>query len=88
MHVFLMYREFVVDVTATQFGDYPDVMICKLTKTQDVARCSGNEAWTISNRMKSLEELSVWQKCWPPYQRPTAVWDAKFIKNPRAYNGT
>lgn len=88
-HVFLLRQNRVLDVTATQFGDYGRVLFTPLDAP---AAHKGDKIgdvswWQVRRKFATLEQLNAYMKQtgWPPYQTPTNMWDPEFIKNPRAY---
>jgi hypothetical protein len=62
-HVFLMWKEYVIDVTATQFGKYPKVMIRKLYTLS-------KRQWEVRRTHKDTKSLHKYQVStgWPPDQ--------------------
>lgn len=80
-HVHLQRGGMVLDITATQFGDFPPVLYTPLRKL-----LSHGSAWEGASICEDLEQLNLALKGWPPYQTPTIMWDDEFIKNPREYH--
>lgn len=65
IHCFLEWGKYVLDITATQFGDYPAVAIV------DPKARRGEEFWyKRSRRLGNLRKAKQWFSQWPSEQCP------------------
>ena len=70
-HVFLQYRHWIIDITATQFGVEDRVMI----KTRRSVNAIDEDGWwTKDNVFDTREALYKWQHNWPAHQRCPETW--------------
>lgn len=61
-HAFVLVGDLVVDVTAKQFGKYPQVMI------RDIG--SMGKTWKVGKRAKTIKEVKKIMEDWPVWQQP------------------
>jgi len=69
-HVFLQWKHWIIDITATQFGE-ERVMI----KTRRSV-CKEDGWWNRDNVFRTREELYAWQHNWPSHQRCPETWSS------------
>lgn len=68
-HVFLQWKHWIIDITATQFGE-DRVMI----KTRRVVNRSEDAWWKKDVVFTTREALHKWQHNWPGHQRCPETW--------------
>lgn len=64
-HAFVLVGEWVIDVTATQFGNYPKVMIRKIEEL--------GHYWRVGKVAKTTEEVKAIIRDWPRSQQPKII---------------
>lgn len=72
-HVFLMIDDMVLDITATQFGDYPKVLYRRHSEL--------SEFWRRDREFETVQALCQYVWNWPEHQQPMSMWDAEFIND-------
>ena len=64
-HAFLYWRVFIIDVTATQFGQRTKVIIKKILNKSDI-----KEYWQIHSLYDNEDSIRRMFRKWPSNQRP------------------
>lgn len=69
-HVFVYCRGYFIDITATQFGEYPKIIVTKSLEDEDF--------WDIIGFMREEKDIKKFFKDWPDYQNPYKWRSSKF----------
>jgi len=78
-HVFLRYKRYVIDITATQFGSkFKKVEVRPLKEMRQLKTSQpnwGKTYWDVKERFSSVEDLRahLFKENWPKYQIPHVV---------------
>jgi hypothetical protein len=75
-HVHLRRGGMILDITATQFGDFDKVLYATEHKIQSTGY---GHVFVPDVLCESLEDLNAALRGWPSYQLPTNAWDPAFI---------
>lgn len=76
-HVFVLWKEYVVDVTATQFGESP--VIIETKSEMDCKRFPRN--WEVCEILNDSKELEEFQKKWNfPIEQTNQDYDMRFYE--------
>jgi hypothetical protein len=76
-HVFVLWKEYVVDVTATQFGEGP--VIIETKAGIDCKRRRHN--WEVCDILNDSKELEAYQKKWNfPVEQSNQEYDMRFYE--------